>query len=401
MNVDGCFREALVKNEQTPIQEENAIQAEETVKQGWGSIFPTVNYSQQWYWMQAPNATGPNSGNTSTYQPTGKFTASQPVFQGFREWEGLARAKSLFRQQKATTENVNRVLYQNVVAGYYNVLYLERDIANLAEEVKYLTDRIKELERFQKIGRSQLSDVLTAKTNLATLLVTEETDRITLKKAREAFALLTGLDKDVSLEDDAGNFNPTIMKMEFYVDRRLDRPDVRAAREGLKAADQEINVAKANHLPSVALVYDRFTERPANLQGSNWDASIQLTMPIFAGGVTQSQVRQAYSVSHQAQLTMSFTDRSAVEEIRSFYEAVLSGLKQNRLTTENIDMAEQTFKEEERTYRLGLVTNLDVLTALTAFIEAKRVFDKNRFQLKSDYLSLLSSASSVPTSSMN
>ncbi len=385
MGLEDCYQEALRRNENIGTQDEAVVQAHESVKQVYGSISPTVSFQSSHAWQEAPNNASPFY---PTYQPNSGINATQPLLQGFREWEGLEKAKRTLSQQRYTTENLKLTTYKQVVAAYYGILNIERDIENLTENSKYLNDRIKELDRWHHIGRAQTTDVLLAKSNLAANEVQLEADRSMLSTARDQFTLLTGIPVDTRLDDDSLNFKPQLHSLKDYIDRISSRPDVAAAKDGTEAARNGINIAKANHLPSVSLNADWWWQRPAIQEGSNWDARIVFTMPIFAGGVTQSQVRQAYSVSRQAELQESLTKRSADEEIRSYYDMVASDLKQFQLNHENVDLSEANFKENLKSFRLGLVTNLDVLTALTNYITAKRTYDTNRFNLKAHFLSL-------------
>jgi outer membrane protein len=386
MNLEEVFDEARKRNESISWQEESVVQADEGYKQAIGSIAPTLNFTTQYFWQQkAPTS---NNSFSPPYQPLTKLTASQPIFQGFREWKGLTLSKSLLSQQRMTKESVQLTLYKNVVAGYYNIISLERDMLNLKEESGFLVDRIKELEHRQRIGRGQAVDVLTAKSQLATLNVQLEKDSVGLEMARDAFGFLTGLPADTLLVDDAGPTTPVLQALPSYLDRIQSRPDVRASKEGLNGAELGIDLAKANHLPSVGLQYDRYLLRSGMTKDVEWDASVVLTIPIFAGGVTQSKVRQAYSVTRQAQLTLSQAERNAADEVRTLHDQVRSDLKQRDLNRENLQLSEAAFREEQRSYRLGLVTNLDVLTSLNTFIEAKRSLDTNRYALKADFLKL-------------
>jgi outer membrane protein len=398
MGLEECFHEALRHNENVPSEQEAVNQADENVNQAWGSIVPNISLNKTFFWQETPPPTVSPTGtllpqsNFLAYQPTLALTASQPLFQGFREYEGLKKTCRLLGKERATKENVDLGIYKSVVAGYYSILNLERDKLNLKEEMGYLQDRIKELQRQHRIGRSQLTDVLTAKTQSASLEVKIEADRNQLTTARTQFALLTGLPVDTPLNDDAGLEVPAVDSLDHYTERIKDRPDVRAAQRGAEAADNAVNIAFANHLPSVALTGNYYFDRPANFNGIDWDAKVVVTFPIFAGGVTQSQVRQAYSQSHQADLALSLARRSADQEIRSLYDNVASDLKQIQLNQENVSLSESAFKEEQHSYRLGLVTNLDVLTSLTNYIEAKRSYDTNRFNLKMHYLTLRAAA---------
>lgn len=389
LTLDQCFQSALEKNESYKKQAEVVYQADETVKQSWGSISPQVALQSQWKWIAPPDNTPPG---VTFYQPFTRINVSQPVLQGFGEFKGLEKNRSTFRQQEAIREDIRRTTYQSVVAGFHNILSLERDLVDLDEEIKYLVDRIKELERRHEIGRSQVSEVLTARTNVAALKVKVEQDKIALAKARSDFQLLTGVDRNEKLQDDIGDFKPNLKPYEFYIGRISERPDVRATKEEYSAAHEGVMVAYASHLPTLALVYDYYFLNTPSLKGSDWDASILLTVPLFAGGVTQSKVRQAYSVERQATLDSSLAERNATKEIKELYDAVYSDLKQRELIDENVRLSDMTFKEQQKNYRLGLVTNLDVLSALTNYIEAKRSFDQNRYATRSDFLQLESAA---------
>jgi outer membrane protein len=386
MNLSAVVQEAIKHNENVPTAEENLNEAEETVKQGYGGISPTINANQQLFWQQTPPVT--TSGFSPGYQPQTWISASQPLLQGFREYNGISKVKRLRNSAQFNKENTELAIYRQVVAGYYNILSLERDIENVKEKSTYLKDRIKDLNHMHAIGRSQLTDVLTAKSTAAANDVSEEQDRINLATARDQFALVTGLAPNIPLDDDTGGFTPSIGTLDSYLSRIKNRPDVKAAKETADANNYGVDIAKADHLPSLALTGDYYLDRPTNFNGVDWDAKLVITLPLFAGGVTQSKVRQAKSEAHKSDLAFSLAERTADQDIRGLYDAVASDLRQKQLTEESVRLSEMTFKEEQRSYKFGLVNNLDVLSALANFIDAKRTYDSNRFNLKRDFLTL-------------
>lgn len=386
MNLNGVFQEALKHNENVPVQDEAVYQAEELVKQGYGGVAPTLNLTKQFFWQQTPPAS--TTGFSPGYQPQTALTASQPLLQGFREYEAIRKVKRARDAAQSSKRDLELSIYKQVVAAYYNILSLERDIVNIQDNGKHLRDRIKDLAHLHQIGRSQLTDVLTAKSTAATNDVTEQTDRINLAQARDQFALLTGLLPDTPLDDDTGGFEPQIQSITYYLDRIKERPDVQAAKLQLEADSYGINIAKADHLPSLALTGNYYFERPPTFRDVDWDAKLVITLPIFAGGVTQSKVREAYSQAHVSELKHSLAQRTAEQEIRAAYDSVANDLRQLKLTEENLRINEMTWKEEQRSYRFGLVNNIDVLQALSNYITARRSYDSNRFNLKRDFLTL-------------
>ena len=119
-------------------------------------------------------------------------------------------------------------------------------------------------------------------------------------------------------------------------------------------------------------------------------------LPIYAGGTIQSRVREAASQGRQASLDVERLRRSAQEEIRSIYVALDSDRQQIKLLTDATLQAKQNLREETREYNLGLVTNIDVLQALTSAVESQRALDRTKATSKYDYARLLAASAHRP-----
>ena len=170
------------------------------------------------------------------------------------------------------------------------------------------------------------------------------------------------------------------------------RPDVSASRQRLSAARENTKVARGAHLPSLDLNANRYLERTGNLRGSTWDVGIALTVPIYAGGLLQSKVSEAVSLRTQAELNASQVSRQAEQEIRSTYQSVVFDRSQLDALEKATASARKNYEAQRRDYRLGLVTNLDVLQALTAFQQNQLALDRARYTTKLDYLKLQAAA---------
>jgi outer membrane protein len=251
------------------------------------------------------------------------------------------------------------------------------------EELGYYDSRIKELKEFRRIGRAQLTDVLTAQSQQSSLRASMLQIQGQLRAERAVLAFLTGFSIDVPLVRPSAE-GKSAKPLERYLARLEHRPDVQGDSARAKASDSNITVARSGHFPSLSFQADYYLERTGALQNVSWDAMLLLTVPIFAGGIVQSQVEQAVSKRDQAELQVSQTRRLAEQQIRQFYESYVGDKNQFEGYREAADLAEKNYREELRTYRLGLVTNLDVLTALTTFIESKRSFDKARYSMLQD-----------------
>lgn len=382
-----AYLAALHQSETIGIQKELLTQTDEQLNQAKGALLPAINGAFNYTKQPTPSSSIGSSISPSN-QTTAKITADQPLFRGFRDFAALRQRKFLAGAQYSSLLNAAKQLFYDLSTAYYNVLSFQQDEKNYLIEIEVNRKRLKELEGFFKIGRSQLTDVLTFKSNIASLEVQLESTRGQLESAKDILAYLTGWKRDFVLHDEeSALLSPT--DIASYLVRIEDRPDVKVALANAQANEEGITMAFGQHYPSLDLLGNYYLTRPGTtLSDVNWDVQLALSIPIFQGGVIQSQVRQAQSVSKQYDLLLSQARRAAEEEVRLFYNAVSTDAKQVAKLSELVEISKQNAETEVKYYRNGLVTNLDVFQALTTYQEAQRQLDRQNFTAKLDTVKL-------------
>lgn len=391
LTLDEYFAAALKRSETVATQIELIRQAEEHYTQANSALRPSVNGVAS-YTRQDPIPAGELSTSTSpNRQSLAKLTATQPLFRGFREFATLRQTQALLGAQDQDYRNARTQLFKDVVQNFYTVLSIEQDLKNFSEEINQNIDREKELNGRVRIGRSRIGEVLSVQSTISTLRAQVEQLQGQLSAAREAFAFLSGLAPTTLLRD-TENLPVNLEPLDDYLARLELRPDVIAGRQRLSAAQENTQVARGAHLPSLDLNANRYLERTGNLKDSTWDVGIALTVPIYAGGLLQSKVSEAVSQRTQAELNASQVRRQAEQEIRSTYQSVVFDRSQLDALEKATESARKNYEAQRRDYRLGLVTNLDVLQALTAFQQNQLALDRARYTTKLDYLKLQAAA---------
>jgi outer membrane protein len=391
LTLDDYFAAAVRRSEVIATQSELIRQAEERYKQATAALLPTISGYGSYLW-QDPLPTGaPSTPSNLSRQPLAKVTATQPLFRGFREIAAMRQTEALISAQSDDYQNARVLLFKDVVQNYYNVLAIERDIFNLGEEIRLNHEREKEIQARVRIGRSRVSELLNVQSTISTLRAQIEQLRGQLSVAREVFAFLSGLAADTPLRD-SETLPAGVDPIENYLAGVDSRPDVRATRQRITAADENLTVARGGHLPSLDLNGNYYFDRPGYLSDSNWDVQLALTIPIYAGGSVQSKVREAASQRTQAELAMSQVTRAAEQEIRALYQSVVLNITQLEALENSTDAAKKSYEAQSAEYRLGLVINLDVLQALTAFQTNQRALDRARLTAKADYQRLLAAS---------
>ena len=392
LTLDDYYAAALKRSEVVATQSELIRQAEERYRQAGASRLPTVD-------AIATRTRLDDGATDATANPTrqrnSRLTATQPLFRGFREFATVRQTQALMGAQGEDYRGARAQLFKDVAQNFYDVLTLEQDLANLDGQIRQHQQREKELDDRVRIGRSRVGEVLTVQATVGTLRAQVESRRAELAAAREAFAFLSGLPVATPLHDtETVPENPAALD-EHLVRLEL-RPDVKAARQRLTAAQENVAVARGAHLPSLDLVANRYLERTGSLRDVEWDVQLALTLPLYAGGGTQSRVREAASQGTQAELNVSQVRRQAEQEIRALHQAVTLDRSQLDALEKATEAARKNYEAQRHDYRLGLVTNLDALQALTAFQENQRALDRARYAAKLNHLRLQAASARRP-----
>jgi outer membrane protein len=378
-----CFQAAIRRSETIANQDELITQAEERYKQAVGSVLPTVAGVLSYYQQEKPNS-GLSSNISPATQKTAKITGTQYLFQGLREYAAFRQTKNLISAQESSKKEALLALYESTAQSYYSVLSAEKVVQNLKSEIPLYEKWIKQLRQWIQIGRSRAPDVLTIEASLAQLQAQLEQALLTAQANREAFSFITGLPSTTKLVDDVDLSKPVIQLPDaLNVIQR--RPEIATQRFNILAAQEQINIAKGGHLPSLGLTGEYFLARPGYQTGVDWDFQLTLNIPIYQGGVIQSQVRTAASQERQAELTLSQNQRKIDQNIRTIHASVIQDRAQVKALSTAKDVAFRSYESQTHDYKLGLVTNIDVLQALTSFAQSEQALGTARYTAQYDY----------------
>ena len=383
LTLKDCFKAALKRSEVLATQQELIVQAEETYHRAWGAILPTINSSYTYFHQNAPGFTSSGNTTTSAGQQTLTLTADQPLFRGFSDFAAVHAAKASIKSQEQARQWAGMQLYSDVAGAFYTRLAVQKDLIVLDNELGLYQKRIKELQDRIAIGRSRITEVLTIQSAQAILRAQRELVFGQLDVAKEVLAFLTGLGQDTPL-DDTDDVPSGIGTLDSYQSQVNTRPDIIAAQKNVEAFKSNVSVARGAYLPSVDLISDYYAQRPNQDNKANWDVEIAVTLPIFTGGITSSKVKTAESLRRQSEIQLSQVQRMALENIRSLHHNLKADLAQLAALQEAFNISAENYKANAKDYELNLVTNLDVLQALTAYQDTQRSLEKIRYQAKID-----------------
>jgi outer membrane protein len=403
VTLDEAFQASLKKNEDVQQANEQVIQSEEHLSQAKSTIFPNLSFNASY--MVQPEPKDPVAQQFfEKEQTSSSFTLRQPLFKGFREYAGIRQRKNLIQSQKQNRIATLLQLYESVARSYISVLALEQDLRNLNEQKRIYSERIKDLIARTKRGESRPTEALTAQSTEAALDAEIKMTESSLVSERETLKFLTGLPADAGLSDNSlekKNEKFAVKSLEDYLAHIEERPDIKSAREQIEATQEEIKMARGGHWPSLDLLGNYYVQRSEGyLSDMKWDVKLQLTFPLFEGGIVLSQTREATSRNREKELELNRLRKQAETSIRSLHEGLKNRTEQLAALQRSSELSEKSYQVVQSDFRRGLSRSIDVQLALTEFRMARRSYNQARFSAQLDWIKLQIASAQFPAAIM-
>jgi len=383
-----CYRASAGKSEVLGSARELIRQSKEQLFQSINGMLPTLVGNASIFTQPGAGAGDVGSSISPATTPLVKLTLTQPLFRGFRDSATVSQNRRLLDAQNQLLYQEMADLHIEVAQNFYAILMIETDIIDISSEIDLYAKRIKELKDRVAIGQSRINDVLSTQSAIANLRAQRTQLNGQREIARSRFNFLTGLDSQTPLEglspNTPLNLVPKIGPLDFYLSTIPDRPDVKSATLQHWAAQESLNIAKGATQPSIDLTGNCYFVRNGVNENIPWDLLLGASIPFFNGDILQSKINEAQSIERDYALRLQRVIRTADSQIRTLYRAVTQGQDQFRALDDVRKIAEHAYTIQVRDGRVGLVSNLDVMMALSTYQESIRAVDRSYFTLQLD-----------------
>lgn len=304
-------------------------------------------------------------------------SAHQPLFSGFREFLAFRSARDMSEAGRLRVERAKHLLYRDVVRAYLDLLGARDEIRIRSSQVDITEQRLKELRQRLGVGRSRRSELLAAEAQHAQAAADLESSRAVERAAQFSLRFLTGLEEDAEPADLASA--PAQAPLDAALSGARSRPDVEAQRLDAQAAERNIKVASRARWPVIGADANWYLKRPPSFTDQvKWDVAVTGTLDLFTGGRTTAVVRQQKARRDAARKRFEQSLRSAELEARVAQEDLAASATVTAALEKAAAAAEANAKAQSEDYRLGQVTNLDVLGSLTALQQARLTHSRAR-----------------------
>jgi outer membrane protein len=386
-----CYRLALKRSEEVAIRSEQINEAEARFLQAFSGVMPKASFVLS---ETRQDGSG-SSAFTLDRLSERRFTVSQPLFGGFKEFAAMSGSRAERRQRHFEREQAEQLLYTDVANAFYLLREQREELAALEMIRNALVSRIDELAGREELGRSRPSEVVSAEAQLRSTEAEIELVRGRETASRQLLEFLTGTPRIIGIIDPEPGL-PQPRPERDYLIKVNGRPDVQAAESAWKVAERGITVAKADFWPDVDLEGSYYTERTGAAADVEWDALLMVDVPLFQGGSTVGAVRQAKSQARQAQLRYEQVQREAVLDVQDLHARLQQAISRQTALTKAHEASAENYRLLVDEYRLSLINNLDVLQALEQLQESRRELIRATYDVKRLYHGLQAATGEQP-----
>lgn len=307
------------------------------------------------------------------------FAVQQLVFDFGRTQAQVGLAQSGLHAANDNLDLTKVSLAYRTIQTFYSLLYLHQNIDVIQEQIELLNRHVQANEKRVQAGTATEFDVLTTRVRVAEAQ-NQMTDVEKMLRSQEiAFRQLLGMpaDSPVQLQGDfsvlpgSGPLEPDSLTA-LALQRR---PEIRLLRHSEEAADIQVRLASLGHLPELRLSVLGGAKNgyvpDLDVMKADWQAGVQLAVPIFNGFRTRSQEQEARAEYRAARERTEDMKLEIDSQVRQAIESMRASLQMLQTTEIQVRHAEQALAMAEVRYRSGVITNLDLLEAETALAQAK------------------------------
>ena len=289
-------------------------------------------------------------------------------------------AKSEAGMAGADFEAKQMALYTAVKRAYYDLLYAQRGLAIMRENLELMRQFNAVAEANYRSGAAALQDALRSQTELAKM----ETE-IANMEAMEGVArnklnylLGRGADEPLAIQEEFSNAGP---EFDLETARRLSQnnPAIQSMTRELEMARANLAMAKAAFWPDFKMeMGGSYSLDMQKTMKKSWKAGVMVMLPLWFGQY-KAKLNAANAGAAAAQAALADMRNMAGMELAMAQAEVRSAFRLERLYEKTvIPQTEQTWQTAITAYQNGRADFMSVMDALTSLRAARLDYFKAR-----------------------
>lgn len=394
------YRQALASDPVYSAARASWTAAQEKLPQGRAGLLPQATLSAS----TQHNDRDLNFRNPATPGSQAQFNSnsasvsvSQPLYRK-QNLVAYEQGKTQLVLADGQLASAGQDLILRTAQAYFDVLLARDNVAFVQAQKTAIGQQLEQAKRNFEVGNATITDTHEAQARFDLVTAQEIAARNDLEVRNRALEQLIGGEAP-ALAVLGKRFSPSPPQpsaIEQWVEQaRTAGLAVRIAQENLTLANQDVERNRGAHYPTVD-AFASYTDSGSGsgIQGgSGTDTTtkvigLQLSLPLYQGGVVNSRVREALANEDRARLDLENARRSAELAARQGFLGVTSGIAQVRALEAALVSSQSSLDSTRLGQEVGVRTQVDVLNAQQQLFSARRDLAQARYNYILSYLRL-------------
>jgi outer membrane protein len=294
-------------------------------------------------------------------------------------------------------EAARQTLLIRVATAYFDVLAGEDNLASAVAAREAISRQLEQANRRFEVGLIAITDVQQSQAGYDDAVAAEIQAQRLLSTSHEQLREIIGeiMTDLASPTDELPLLTPDPANAEEWVRVALESNLVLvSSRLAAEVARDEIDIQRANRLPTLSLsasynddeqdrlqtLFRPFAETTPSTQlptGRSW--SLNLTFPIYTGGLNRSRIQQSVYLARAATEALERIARQTERQTRDAYLGVISEISRVRALRQAVESNRTALRATEAGFEVGTQTTVDVLASQNNLRRAETTYSRSRY----------------------
>jgi len=377
--------------------------------QARANFLPEVNLSANngrvWNETSAQTFGGKQQYNDHGYT----LSLTQPVYRR-QNFVQQVQANIAIESAEASYQIVEQDLIVRVADRYFDLLARQDDLTFSIAEREAISQQLEQTKQRFEVGLATITDVTESQAayDLANAEVISAENEVANSQERLRETSGSYQDKLSALQVETPLVSPEPEDINQWSNVALSQnPALLVARAAVDSAHQSIELQKTGHYPTLDVVGQKNyrSQSDSSFGGSSKthqeSISLQLKIPLYAGGGVQSKTREAEYRLSEAMQNEEQQRRQIQRQSRESYNGVMSGISRVKALKQAVISNEKALESTEAGYDVGTRTTVDVLNVRRDLFRARRDYARSRYDYILNTLRLKQAAGTVSVDDLN
>ncbi len=398
--LEDCINYALDKNIQVKKAELTNSQNKLYSDQAQANRLPSLNAaaSQNFNWSKEFDATSGTYGSqTSSNNSNYSLNSNVVLFSGSKLSNKIKMASIDLESGHYYSELVKESVGINILNAYLQVLYSNENVKNAKKQVETTTEQLALAKERMDQGVISMADYLQIKSELANEKSTLASAGSQLTINKVTLMQLMELPVDKNFEISTPNLDSLLLKSEQPDAQQIYnlalgiKPQIRNAELNKESAGLNVQVAKADYLPSLSLgaglstgyaSLNTLSDYKAQVSNKlNPSVGLTLSIPIFQKNQVRTNVSLARIAVSNAELDEINTKNSLRKEIEQACADVDKAKSEYAAAIEQMQSSKESYDVTDEKFKVGLLNSVDFLVQKTNLITSESNLLQSKFSL--------------------